>query len=53
MNEISIARETYSKNLRQKFTLYSTSCCPLFIYYMETRISEWEEGKDFTAEQVR
>ena len=36
MNEISIAEETYSEILRQKFILYSTSSCPLFKDYMET-----------------
>ena len=53
VNEISIAGETYSEIVRQKFTLYSASSFPLFKDYMETRRSEWEEYKYFTAEQVR
>ena len=42
MDEISIAGETYSEIARQKFTLYSTSSCPIFKDYMETRRIEWE-----------
>ena len=48
-----IAGETYSEIVRQKFTLYYTSLCPLFKEYMETRRSEWQEDKDFTEDQVR
>ena len=39
--------------MRHKLTLYSTSSCPIFKDYMDTRRSEWEEEKDFTADQVR
>ena len=39
--------------VRQQFKLYSTSSCPLFSDYMKTRRSKWEEGKEFSAEQVR
>ena len=53
LNEISISGETYSEIVMQQFTLYSTLSCPLFKDYMETRRSEWEENKGFTAEQVR
>ena len=53
MNEIPIAGETYSEIVRHKFTLYSTSSRPLFKDYTGTRRSEWEENKDFTAEQMR
>ena len=42
MNEISISGETYSKIVRQKFNPYSTSSCPLFKDYMNTRKSEWD-----------
>ena len=42
-NKISIAGEIYSEILRQQLLLYSTSSCPLFRDYMETRRSEWEE----------
>ena len=41
MNEISIAGETYSEIVRQKFTLYSTSSFPLSKDCMYTRRSEW------------
>ena len=53
MNEISIAGETYSEIVRQKFTLYSTSSCQLFKDYVETRRSDWEEDNNFTAVKVR
>ena len=53
MNRISIAGETYSEILWQKFNLHYTSSCPLFKYYMYTSRSYWEEDKDFTTEQVR
>ena len=49
MNEISIYGKTYSEIVRQKLYLYSTLSCPLFKNYMDTRRSEWEEDKDFTA----
>ena len=52
MNETSIAGETYSEIERKQFTLYSTSSCPLFKEYMETRRSVWENYTNFTAEQV-
>ena len=39
--------------MTQKSTLYSTSLYPLFKDYIETRRSEWEEYKTFTADQVR
>ena len=39
--------------MRHKLTFYSTSSFPLFKDYMETRRSEWEEYKYFTAEHVR
>ena len=42
MNEISIAGETYSEIVRQKFTLYSTLSFPLFKDYMDSRRSERE-----------
>ena len=53
INEIFIAGETYSKIMRHKFTIYSTSSCPLLKDYMEARRSEWEEENSFIAEQVR
>ena len=53
MNEISISGENYSEITRQQLTLYSTSPCPLFKDYMNTRRSDWEEDKKFTAERVR
>ena len=53
MNEIYIVGDTYSEIVRHQFTHYSTSSCPLFKDYMETRRSEWEEDKDFTEDQVR
>ena len=53
MNEISIDGGKYSEIVRQQFTLYSASSCPLFKYYMETSRIEWEEYKDFTVDQVR
>ena len=43
MNGIYISGETYSGSVKHKFTLYSTSPCPLFRDYMDTRRSEWEE----------
>ena len=52
-NDISIAGETYTKIVRQKFTLYSTSSWPLLKDYMYTRRSELEEDKDLTEYQVR
>ena len=39
--------------VRHKFTFYSTSSLPLFKEYMETRRSEWEEGKDFKSDNLR
>ena len=51
MNEISIAGETYSEIVRQKFTLYSTSSFPLSKDCMYTRRNEWEEDKEFTADK--
>ena len=53
MNDIYIFGEIYSKIVRQKFALYSTSSFPLFKDYMETGRSEWEEEKEITADQVR
>ena len=32
--------------------MYSTSSCPLFNEYIDTRRSEWEEYKNFTAEKL-
>ena len=52
MNEISIAGKSYSDFSRQQFNLYSTSSCPLYKFYMESRSIELEEDKEFTAEQV-
>ena len=52
MNKISISGENYSEIVRQQFKLYSTSSCPLFKDYMDTRSSKWEEDKGFTAGQV-
>ena len=49
MKKISIYGETYSEIVRQKFNLYYTSSWPIFRDYMETRSSEWEEDKHFTA----
>ena len=40
MNDIYIFGEIYSKIVRQKFALYSTSSFPLFKDYMETGRSE-------------
>ena len=52
MNKISITGETYSEILSQTFNLYFTSLCPLFKDYMDKRRNDWEEDKEFTAEQV-
>ena len=41
MNKISIEVESYLDIVRQQFNLYSTSSCPLFRDYMDTRKSEW------------
>ena len=52
MNKISIAGENFSEIARQELTLYFTLSWPLFKEYIDTRRSEWEEYKDFTAEKV-
>ena len=52
MNGISIDRETYLEIVSQQFNLYSTSSCPLFKDYMDKQRSEWEEDKEFKADQV-
>ena len=53
MNEISISRESYLEIVRKQFNLYFTSYFPLSKDYMESRRSDWEEDKEFTADQVR
>ena len=42
-NEISIAGETFSVNVRQKLNIYFTSSFPLFKDYMESRRRDRDE----------
>ena len=53
INNISIAGETYSSFVIHKFKIYSTLSWSIFKYYMETRMSDWEEGNYFAVEQLR
>ena len=50
---ITQAGDNYEKIVRHQFSLYDTSTCKEFFDHMKNKRDNWEEGKVFSAQELR